>query len=110
MLPVRTDALDQLRHQVAKIEADAPRLPDAEIFLPLGIRQIDSMLGSGLAFGAIHELAPALPIHVGATHGFAVPLAALTRGSVLWVETDFARMENGASYGPGLALLGLDPD
>ena len=65
MQPVRTDALDQLRHQVAKIEADAPRLPDAELFLPLGIRQIDSMLGGGLAFGAVHELAPALPIHVG---------------------------------------------
>ena len=59
MQPVRTDALDQLRHQVAKIEADAPRLPDAELFLPLGIRQIDSMLGGGLAFGAVHELAPA---------------------------------------------------
>ena len=109
MQPVRTDALDQLRHQVAKIEADA-RLPDAELFLPLGIRQIDSMLGGGLAFGAVHELAPALPIHVGATQGFAVALAALTRGSVLWVETDFARMENGAPYGPGLALHGLDPD
>lgn len=110
MQPIRTDALDQLRHQVAKIEANAPRLPDTELFLPLGIRQIDSILGGGLAFGAIHELAPALPIHVGATQGFAVALAALTRGSVLWVETDFARMENGAPYGPGLALQGLDPD
>jgi protein ImuA len=110
MQPVRTIALDQLRHQVAKIEADAPRLQDAELFLPLGIRHIDSMLGGGLAFGAVHELAPALPIHVGAMQGFATALASLTRGPALWVETDFARMENGSPYGPGLALHGLDPD
>ncbi len=110
MQPVRTDALNQLRHQVAQIEADAPRWPDAELVLPLGIQPIDSVLGGGLAFGAVHEVAPALPIHIGAAQGYAVALAALTRGSVLWVETDFARMENGAPYGPGLALHGLAPD
>src|SRR5262249_51406896 len=31
-------------------------------------------------------------------------------GSVLWVETDFGRMENGAPYGPGLALNGVALD
>ena len=110
MQPVKTDALNQLRHQVAQIEADAPRLPEAELVLPLGIAPIDSMLGGGIAFGAVHEVAPALPIHIGAAQGLAVALAALTRGCVLWVETDFTRMENGAPYGPGLALHGLGLD
>jgi protein ImuA len=95
---------------VAQIEADAPKLPAAELVLPVGIAAIDSMLGGGLAFGAVHELAPALPIHVGAAQGFAVALTALTRGSVLWIETDFACLENGRPYGPGLALHGLALD
>ncbi len=110
MQPVRAEALDRLRHQVAQIEADIPALTGAEPSLPLGIPAIDTALGGGLAFAAVHELAPALPIHAGAAQGFAVALAALRRGSVLWVETDFARMETGAPYGPGLALNGLALD
>src|SRR4249919_4005575 len=110
MQPVRVEAMDELRHQVAQIEAIAPTLADAEPSVRLGVAAIDAALGGGLPLAAVHELAPALQIHVGATQGFAVALAALTRGSVLWVETDFARMENGAPYGPGLALHGLDPD
>ena len=102
MQPVRVEALDELRHQVAQIEAIAPTLADAEPSVRLGVAAIDAALGGGLPLAAVHELAPALPIHSGAAQGFAVALAALTRGSVLWVETDFARMENGAPYGPGL--------
>ena len=110
MQPVRAAALEELRHQVAQIEADTPSLTGMEPSLPLGIPAIDMALGGGLAFAAVHELAPALPIHTGAAQGFAVALAALRRGSVLWVETDFARMETGAPYGPGLALNGLALD
>jgi protein ImuA len=107
MQPVRVEALDELRHQFAQIEAIAPTLADAEPSVRLGVAAIDAALGGGLPLAAVHELAPALPIHSGAAQGFAVALAALMRGSVLWVETDFARMENGAPYGPGLALSGL---
>src|SRR5262245_14484504 len=110
MQPLRAAALDELRHQVAQIEASAPGLPDVEASIPLGIAAIDAVLGGGLALAAIHELAPPLPIHAGAAQGFAVALAALTRGPVLWVQTDFARMETGAPYGPGLALNGLALD
>jgi protein ImuA len=110
MQPVRADALEELRHQVAQIEADAPTLADTARSVPLGVAAIDAALGGGLAFAALHELAPALPIHSGAAHGFAVALAALMRGSVLWVETDFGRMETGAPYGPGLARNGLALD
>jgi len=107
MQPVRADALIRLRHQVAQIETSPPELAGAEASVPLGIAAIDTVLGGGLALAAMHELAPALPIHAGATQGFAIALAALRRGSVLWVETDFGRMETGAPYGPGLALNGL---
>jgi protein ImuA len=110
MQPVRVDAVEELRHQVAQIEANVLTLADAEHSVRLGVASIDATLGGGLTLAAVHELAPALPIHSGAAQGFAVALAALTRGSVLWVETDFARMENGAPYGPGLALSGLTLD
>jgi protein ImuA len=43
-------------------------------------------------------------------HGFAVALAVLMRGSVLWVETEFSRRETGVPYGSGLALNGLALD
>ena len=41
---------------------------------------IDAALGGGLACGALHELAPAAPIHLGAASGFALALAALASG------------------------------
>jgi protein ImuA len=110
MQPVRAEALEELRHQVAQIEANVPTLADAGHSVRLGIPAIDTALGGGLPVAAVHELAPALPIHSGAAQGFAVALAAQSRGSVLWVETDFARMENGAPYGPGLAFSGLALD
>jgi len=71
---------------------------------------IDQVLGGGLACGALHELAPAVPLHLAAASGFAMALAARasgTRGEVLWIATDFARGEAGAPYGPGLALFGI---
>jgi protein ImuA len=71
---------------------------------------IDATLGGGLACGALHELAPAAPIHLGATSGFAIALALLAargRGEVLWIATDFAAGEGGGPYGPGLDLFGL---
>jgi protein ImuA len=110
MQPVRAGALEELRHQVAQIEANAPELAGTEPSVPLGIASIDTTLGGGLAMAAMHELAPALPIHAGAAQGFAVALAVLRRGSVLWIETDFGRMETGGPYGPGLAFNGLALD
>jgi len=107
MQPVRADAVSRLRQQVAEIEANPPELGGTEASVALGIAEIDTTLGGGLALPAVHELAPALPIHAGAAQGFAVALATLRRESVLWVETDFGRMETGAPYGPGLAFNGI---
>ncbi len=71
---------------------------------------IDAALGGGLACGALHEFAPTAPIHLAATSGFAMALAARASGErrqVLWIATDYAACEGGGPYGPGLDLFGL---
>jgi len=71
---------------------------------------IDQVLGGGLACGALHELAPAAPLYLGATSGFGLALAAQASGDrrqVLWVGTDYAAGEGGGPYGPGLDLFGM---
>jgi protein ImuA len=71
---------------------------------------IDAVLGGGLSCGALHELAPAEPIHLPAATGFGLALAALSgrkRGETLWIATDFAVCESGGPYGSGLDLFGL---
>lgn len=75
----------------------------------LGIETIDAVLGGGLALGALHEVAPVAPLHLGAATGFALALAARDRSrkSVLWIQPEFAGYEAGHAYGPGLALFGL---
>ena len=102
------EVLQRLRSTVA--EFDAPIVPDgAAPALCLGAEAIDAALGGGLAYGALHELVPAQPRDSGAAAGFALALAALIRKDrpLVWVQTDFARMESGALYGPGLDLFGL---
>ncbi len=78
---------------------------------PIGLSPpLDAALGGGLSRGALHELAPAAPIDLAAATGFAVALAALAgrdRGELLWIATDFAALEGGGPYGPGLNRYGL---
>ena len=106
--------LDHLRQTLAGLDPSlGPGLADPAGRLPLGIAALDGALGGGLAKGALHEFAPAAPIHLGAATGFAVALAALAsgkRGETLWIATDFAAGEAGAPYGPGLDLFGLPAD
>ena len=68
-------------------------------------------LGGGLACGALHELAPAAPMHLGAASGFGLARRGARerrpRGQVLWIATDYAAGEGGGPYGPGLDLFGL---
>ena len=101
--------LHSLRRQVAQIEtAGVPHPTDAQA-LRLGIDALDAALGGGLALGAVHEIGPAAPLHVGATVGFGVALAALAarHKPALWIVQDYAAGEAGLPYGPGLALFGL---
>jgi protein ImuA len=71
---------------------------------------LDSTLGGGIRFGALHEMAPERPGDFGAACGFTLALACLAAkggGETLWIQTDFARLEGGALYGTGLDLFGL---
>lgn len=109
MHPLRADTLRQLRQTVAQVDTASQPFA-AKSPLTLGVAPIDAMLGGGLAFGALHEVAPALPIDNGAATGFALALAARCQGSVLWLQSDDGQREGGALYGPGLALFGLSLD
>ena len=102
--------LTRLRLSLAGIApSHAPRLAGEERLIGLS-PPIDAALGGGLACGALHELAPTIPMYLGAVSGFATALAARASGNrrqVLWVATDYAAGEGGGPYGPGLDLFGL---
>ena len=114
MVSARADAtLRQLRQAVASIEKNWG-FPDDPGRLGLGLAAVDGALGGGLARAALHALAPAAPVHLGAAAGFALALAARaiadcsSRGRpALFIQTDFAALEAGALYGPGLDAFGL---
>jgi protein ImuA len=124
--------LNALRREVARIETTGSSHAQAGRSLRLGIAPLDAALAGGLALGAVHEIAPAAPMHLGAASGFAVALACLAghRGHggrapskiatvqnepnpatrsppVLWIEQDHAALEAGRPYGPGTAAFGL---
>jgi len=102
--------LNRLRQTLAGIDpSNAPRLTGQERLIGLS-PSVNAVLGGGLACGALHELAPTAPMHLGAASGFATALAARAGGArreVLWIATDFAVGEGGGPYGPGLDLFGL---
>jgi protein ImuA len=110
MHPLRVDTLHQLRQSMAQVDRASHGLAAPRPPLPLGVAAIDAVLGGGLAFGALHELAPALPVDTGASTGFALALAARSKGPVLWLQSDYGQRENGTLYGPGLDLFGLSLD
>jgi protein ImuA len=102
--------LRHLRQALATIDKDKGFSLAAEKLRPLGLPVVDAALGGGLACGALHELAPAAPAQLGTAMGFALALAALhTTGgrSALLIQTDFAALEAGTPYGPGLDCFGL---
>lgn len=107
---ILADMLGQLRRTVATIDTDrgfSSARDDAA--WPLGVPAIDAALQGGLALGALHEFTPSTSLQFGAAHGFVLAIAALIARDqqVLWIHTDFAALETGAPYGPGLDLIGL---
>jgi protein ImuA len=105
------DALCHLRRAVADLDpSSAASFGEDAGVLALGLPEVDAALQGGLARGAVHELAPSPASPPGAVTGFALALAARATGdgrSALWIQTDFAAIEAGMPYGPGLDLFGL---
>lgn len=101
------DRLCRLRETIENIQHfqfDREKPP-----LALGARP-DSLLHGGIAFGALHEMAPERAGDFGAATGFTLALAALAAkrgGETLFIQTDYARLEGGAIHGAGLDLFGL---
>jgi protein ImuA len=81
--------------------------------LPFGLPDVDRVLGGGLLRNALHEVTPTVEGDATAAAGFASALLAraLVSGKkpVLWVRHEYATLEDGVPYGPGLAAFGLDP-
>jgi protein ImuA len=84
--------------------------------LRLGVPALDDALQGGLALGAVHELAPASELQLGAAFGFGLAVAARAAtapaGSrrptqVLCIQTDYAGLAAGTPYGLGLDGFGL---
>lgn len=103
--------LQHLRQALAGIDPSLrPGLPEPDQVIGTGVPDIDTALGGGLPRGALHEFSPAAPMHLTAATGFATALAARAcgrKGQTLWIATEFALMEGGGPYGPGLDRFGL---
>jgi protein ImuA len=107
-----TERLRLLRQEIAGIENSVSLAAAQRI--PLGHARIDLMLAGGLNPGALHEIVAARAGDHPAAAGFGLALAARlrlgrNRSPIVWVSEDFAGLEQGALYGPGLAMHGVDP-
>jgi len=109
------DALALLRRRVASIEAGGARpkavLPAAQDRILLGMAEVDARLG-GLAPAVLHEVFARQTADAAAATGFALALInrfVFSPKPWLWARQDFAALEMGDLYGPGLAAFGLNP-
>ena len=94
----RTETLDRLRAQIARIErGDTPR---AQRSVPFGIPSLPPLL-----LGSLHEVAGAGPDteHGAAAALFLAGILARMEGPVLWGQ------ERPDLFAPGLACAGLHP-
>jgi protein ImuA len=107
LAPARQGSLvARLRHALASAVPQSSRAGA----LAFGVPSLDAALGGGLALGALHEIAASREAEVPAATGFALMLAARSRGPVVWIAEEMALAESGAPYGPGLEDLGLAPE
>jgi protein ImuA len=112
----RSERVGFLRAEISRIEAQTlPRAGAKGHAFAHGLNDgFGSLLNTGLARGALHEILAASPGDLAAAAGFvlalAIRFAALRPGPIIWIGEDFSTREQGALYGPGLALHGLDPE
>lgn len=107
--PSRAEIVAGLRRHLARIEG----VPDdGEDRLPFGLPALDAHLPQkGLAFGAIHEIAPANEGDLPAAFGFLLALLGRMPGRtpLLLVLAAKKLARCGQPHGHGLNALGLDP-
>jgi protein ImuA len=101
--------IEELRQRLQALQKPAG-LENGPPALPFGIAAIDSVLGGGLARGALHEIAAPGEAHLTAATGFVLGLASNGQARVCWIAEDMACLESGAPYGPGLDTFNLAPE
>ncbi len=101
----RARIVDDLRRVLPRLEA----LP-AKV-LPFGVSALDGCLPQGgLAFGALHEVAPESVHDTPAAFGFVTALLARMQGGPVLLATSPRGLGGcGGPHGHGLNALGLDP-
>lgn len=107
--PPRPRVLAELRRKLARLERLADERGDV---LPFGVSLLDRHLpAGGLAFGAVHEIAPAEEADLPAAFGFLAALLGRMPGRtpLLLVLASRRLARLGSPHGHGLAALGLDP-
>jgi protein ImuA len=102
----RAEVVHELRRLLPRLERIAP---DTRA-LPFGLPALDSYLPQGgLAFGALHEVAPTAEADAPAAFGFVTALlGGLPDGPICLVLSSRQRAR-GRPHGHGLNALGLDP-
>ena len=100
-LSSRSAALARLRDTLAGLTT---RAPGGAASAPIPIFADTSLIGAGLARGALHEVCAASP---GSGVAFAAILLANCGGQVLWIATE---QESNLVWPPGLVSFGLTPD
>jgi protein ImuA len=100
----RADVVQDLRRLLPRLERAAAETRA----LPFGVPALDSYLPQrGLAFGALHEVAPAGEADEAAAFGFVTALLGrVPQGTVCLV---FSRRQPSRPHGHGFNTLGLDP-
>jgi protein ImuA len=98
---VRSAALARLRDTLAGL---ATRAPTGGTGTPIPVFADPSLIGAGLARGALHEVCAATP---GSGVAFAAILLAHCGGQVLWISTE---QESNLVWPPGLIPFGLAPE
>lgn len=102
--------LEALRSKIAQLERGST--PIASDRFSVGLSSMDDALNGGLLRGGLHEIFAATTRDEPSASGFAVMLAlrASDKRTIVWVRQDFAALEAGEIYAPGLNELGLSPD
>ena len=100
-LSPRNAALARLRDTLAGLTT---RAPGGHASAPIPVFADNSLIGAGLARGALHEVCAASP---GSGVAFAAILLANCGGQVLWIATE---QESNLVWPPGLVPFGLAPE